>query len=82
MISQIQILIEDAIHPEHIEVTGDGSHFQVIVVSDSFDGLRAVQRQQKIYALVNQQITDGSIHALTIKTYTAKEWKQASKFSF
>jgi acid stress-induced BolA-like protein IbaG/YrbA len=82
MISTIETLIEDSIKPEHLDVTGDGSHFQVIVVSNQFDGLRAVQRQQKIYALVNQQIADGSIHALTIKTYTAAEWKQASKFSF
>ncbi len=82
MISLITSLIEDNLQPQHLEVTGDGSHFQVIVVSDSFADLRAVQRQQKIYALVNPQIADGSIHALTIKTYTQQEWQQASKFSF
>ncbi len=82
MISKIQTLIESALQPDHLEVTGDGSHFQVVVVSEQFAGLRAVQRQQKIYALVSDQIADGSIHALTIKTYTTEDWKQASKFSF
>jgi acid stress-induced BolA-like protein IbaG/YrbA len=80
MINQIKSLVETALTPDHLEVTGDGSHFQITVVAEVFEGLRAVQRQQKIYALVSEQIADGSIHALSIKTYTGDEWKQASKF--
>ncbi len=80
MIEQIKTLVEAALTPEHLEVTGDGSHFQVTVVSEIFEGLRPVQRQQKIYALVSDQIADGSLHALSIKTYTGDEWKKASKF--
>ncbi|PIP80653.1 MAG: cell division protein BolA [Gammaproteobacteria bacterium CG22_combo_CG10-13_8_21_14_all_40_8] len=80
MIEQIKSLIEEKIQPEQIEVTGDGSHFQLSVVSDVFDGLRPVQRQQKIYAIIAELIANGSVHAISIKTYTLAEWKQASKF--
>lgn len=80
MIDSITSLIENDIHPQHLEVTGDGSHFHVIVVAEIFEGMKALQKQQKIYALINQLIADGSIHAVSIKTYTPPEWKKASKF--
>ena len=80
MIQILETLIKQAIQPDHLEVTGDGSHFQVIVVSDIFENLKPVQKQQKIYALVSDKIADGSLHAISIKTYTQKEWQQASKF--
>ena len=59
-----QQLIEclQALAPSHLEVInessghggyfpGKESHFKVVVVSEAFDGLRLVQRHQKIYAL-------------------------------
>ncbi len=80
MIKCLETIIEEAIQPNHLEVTGDGSHFQITVVSDVFENLRPVQKQQKIYALISDKIADGSLHAISIKTYTQKEWQQASKF--
>ncbi len=59
--------------------TGDGSHFQVTVVSESFTGLRPVKRQQMIYQHLNEQIASGELHAISIKTYTQDEWKTAQK---
>jgi len=80
MIETIKTLIENDIHPQHIEVTGDGSHFQLIVVSDIFETMRAVKKQQKIYSIINHLIADGSLHAISIKTYTNNEWQKAQKF--
>jgi acid stress-induced BolA-like protein IbaG/YrbA len=54
-------------------VAGDGSHFDVRVVSDVFAGLRAVKRQQLVYAAVNDWIRDGSLHAINIKALTPEE---------
>ncbi len=67
---------EDDIYTE-----GDGSHFGVRVVSDDFDGMTAVKRQQKVYALVKDQIASGELHALSIKTYTQQEWVEFNRLN-
>ncbi|MEX1668479.1 BolA family protein [Zhongshania guokunii] len=56
-----------------VAVSGDGSHFDVRVVSAAFSGLRAVKRQQLVYAAVNDWIRDGSLHAINIKAITPEE---------
>ncbi|HID48238.1 MAG TPA: BolA family transcriptional regulator [Chromatiales bacterium] len=62
-----------------VTVTGDGSHFEVTVVGEEFADLPSVKRQQRVYATVNDLITSGALHALTIKAYTPAEWATASK---
>ena len=62
-----------------VTVTGDGSHFEAIVVGEVFAGLTPVKKQQLVYASVNDLITSGELHALTIKAYTPEEWARASK---
>ena len=53
---------------------GKESHFKVVIVSDVFSGLRAVQRHQKVYAAVGDLLAASKIHALAIHAYTADEW--------
>lgn len=62
-----------------VTVTGDGSHFEARVVGNVFTGLTSVKKQQMVYATVNDLITSGDLHALTIKTYTPEEWETAQK---
>ena len=59
-----------------IDVTGDGGHFDITVVGDVFEGLNAVKKQQLVYAGLNQQITEGAVHAVNMKTFTRAEWQQ------
>jgi acid stress-induced BolA-like protein IbaG/YrbA len=59
-----------------IDVRGDGNHFEITVVGDVFEGLNAVKKQQVVYAALNPQIADGTIHAVNMKTYTRSEWQQ------
>lgn len=76
---EVKQLIEAAIPQANVTVTGDGSHFESVVVSDDFSGKMPVKRQQMVYAAVTDQITSGALHALTIKAYTHEEWGKASK---
>jgi acid stress-induced BolA-like protein IbaG/YrbA len=71
--------IRDGLPGCDVTVSGDGSHFEAIVVGDVFDGLTAVKRQQLVYGAINELITSGALHALTIKSYTPAEWATASK---
>lgn len=61
---------------EFVQVTGDGYHYQVTVVSDVFLGKSKVARQQWVYARLKDYITTGSLHALSMKTWTKEEWEK------
>jgi acid stress-induced BolA-like protein IbaG/YrbA len=76
---EVKRLIEAGMPGSQVTVKGDGSHFDAVVVSEAFAGLTPVKKQQLVYATVNEQITSGQLHALSIKTYTPDEWEKASK---
>ncbi len=56
-----------------VEVSGEGNHFDISVVGDVFEGLNAVKKQQLVYAVINEHIASGTIHAVNIKTLTRAE---------
>ena len=76
---EIKALIEAGFETAQVIVNGDNGMFDTTVISDEFDGLSPVKKQQMVYATVNTHITSGAIHALSIKAYTPKEWETASK---
>ena len=59
---------------EHVEVIGDGQHFQALIVSDKFAGRNRVQRHQLVYAALGERMRE-EIHALSMRTLTPEEWK-------
>ena len=63
---------------KHIEVIGDGQHFQAVIVSDAFDGKSRVQRHQLVYAALGERMRE-EIHALSMRTLTPAEWAQAAQ---
>ncbi len=71
----VTILLENALSNCQVEVDSQGSHFNVLVVGDLFEGKRAVQRQQLIYAVLNESISSGAIHAVNMKLFTPLEWQ-------
>lgn len=71
----IQQVLTDALAAEHVLVGGDGRHFEITVVSAQFEGQRPVKKQQLVYAVLNERIADGSIHAVMMKTLTPAEWQ-------
>lgn len=73
---EVKALIEAGMPGSTVTVTGDGSKFEATVVSTEFEGKTMVQEQKMVYATVNQEITSGALHALTIKAYTPEEWQQ------
>ena len=66
--------IEAGLACEHIEVAGDGQHFQAIIVSGEFEGRSRVQRHQLVYAALGERMRE-EIHALSMKTLTPQEWR-------
>jgi acid stress-induced BolA-like protein IbaG/YrbA len=72
---QVKSLLQQAINAEEVQVQGDGSHFDVLVVSSEFEGLSPVKKQQLVYQVLNEHIASGSIHAVNMKTLTPAEWQ-------
>ena len=69
--------IEAGLACEHVEVVGDGQHFQAVVVSGAFDGKSRVQRHQLVYAALGERMRQ-EIHALSMRTLTPEEWTSGS----
>ena len=68
--------ISDGINFDNLVVEGSESKFEVQIVSDVFDGKSIIQRHKIIYALLDDYIKTGEIHALSIKAMTISESKK------
>ncbi len=71
---QIKKLIAANLACEHIALTGDGRHWYATIVSLAFEGRRAIQRHQMVYATLGSKMQNDEVHALSMKTYTPAEW--------
>lgn len=69
----IQELLQAQFTGGSIEVAGGDGKYQVAVVSDTFDGLNQVKRQQAVYNVLNEHISSGAIHAVTMRLKTTTE---------
>ncbi len=58
---------------EHCTVVGDGQHFEAVIVSAAFVGLRTVAQHQRVYAALGDKMRE-EIHALSMKTFTPDQW--------
>ena len=72
----VKALVEAELDQCEIDVQGEGSNYDITAVGSVFEGLRPVRRQQLVYAALNAQIADGSIHAVNIRTYTQEQWQE------
>ena len=70
---QIQELLQEQFQDDSIDVAGGEWKFQVAIVSDSFDGLNQVKRQQSVYKILNEYISSGAIHAVSMRLKTTTE---------
>ncbi len=78
-VEQVQALLQQGLGGCDITVSGDGSHFDLTVVGDVFAGLRPLAKQQMVYAVLNEHIASGAIHAVNMKLYTPEEWSSKQR---
>lgn len=60
---------------DYLDVTGDGRHFEAIVVSESFNNQSRINRHRLIYAALGDRMKE-EVHALSMKLYTNEEWSR------
>ncbi len=71
--SSIEASIRAGLECMHVEVSGDGAHFEAVIVSPQFAGLARVRQHQLVYAALGDRMRS-EIHALSMKTLTPEEW--------
>ncbi|MHA7881063.1 MAG: BolA family protein [Saccharospirillum sp.] len=73
---EVKALLAAAFSDAQIQVEGGGAKFSVQIIDDSFAGKRAVPRQQQVYAVLNEHIASGAIHAVSMSLHTPQEWAE------
>jgi len=73
-VESVKAGIEAGLACEHLEVVGDGEHFQALVVCGAFAGKTRIQRHQMVYAALGDRMR-AEIHALSMRTLTPAEWQ-------
>jgi len=75
-----ELVIEDdsARHAGHSGARPGGqTHFNVRIVSETFEGLSRVERQRRVYAALAAELRADGIHALSLTTLTPAEvWQE------
>jgi len=71
--ASIEASIRAGLACTHLEVRGDGAHFEAVVVSPDFTGLSRVRRHQLVYAALGERMRE-EIHALSMQTLSPDEW--------
>lgn len=78
---EIEKMLNDALELDELQVKFDGSQCSVIAVADMFGDLSRVKRQQVITKVLADSIANGSIHAVSVKTFTNAQWQRDKLFN-
>ena len=69
----IERSIADTLECEHLEVRGDGQHWEALIVSARFEGLPKVRQHQLVYAALGERKRE-EVHALSMTPLTPAQW--------
>jgi stress-induced morphogen len=79
----IEHKLGEALRPVHLAVEnesrmhnvpkGSETHFKVLVVSETFEGLGLVDRHRRVNAILADELR-GGVHALSIRALTPAQW--------
>lgn len=80
----IERKLKAELNPSHLEIynesanhrvpKGSETHFRVVAVSKAFVNLSRVQRHQKVYDVLHDELKT-SVHALALELLTPDEWQ-------
>ena len=74
---EIKSYIQQGLACQHIEVRGDGHHFEALIVSEAFNGKSMIQQHQLVYGALGERMKQ-EIHALSMKTFSPEQWQNTN----
>lgn len=69
----VDVLDQSALHEGHPGAQAGGGHYQVLVVSEIFEGLSRIAAQRAVYQALGD-LMESEIHALSMNTMTPQQW--------
>jgi acid stress-induced BolA-like protein IbaG/YrbA len=66
---EIQFWIEQGLKGSKVCVTGDGHHFEAVIIFDGFQEKTIIQQHRMVYDALGDKMKS-LIHALSMKTYS------------
>ena len=76
--SSIEDCIRAGLSCTHLQVRGDGAHFEAVIVSPRFEGLTRVRQHQLVYGALGERMRS-EIHALSMQTFSPQEWESRAR---
>jgi BolA protein len=70
----LQIKDESAQHAGHAGAASGGGHYNVIIVSDLFEGMSLIEQHRRVKEVL-RELFKHEIHALKLKTFAPSNWK-------
>ncbi len=71
--NEIKAMIENGMSNLVVNVDGDGTHFEALIVSTEFEGKSLIDRHKLVYSVLGDAMKE-RIHALSLKTFTPEQW--------
>ena len=81
MVEEVLKLVPDA-KVDASDLHGSGDHFHVRVISESYEGVRPLQRQRPILHHFKPYIAQNIVHALDLKCMTPEQAEGAGQTAF
>nr|AIE95736.1 Stress-induced morphogen family protein [uncultured marine group II/III euryarchaeote AD1000_69_E07]AIE97012.1 Stress-induced morphogen family protein [uncultured marine group II/III euryarchaeote AD1000_89_E12]AIF15111.1 Stress-induced morphogen family protein [uncultured marine group II/III euryarchaeote KM3_69_G09] len=81
MIEEVLKVVPDA-RVEASDLHGSGDHFHVRVISESYEGVRPLQRQRPILNHFKPFIAQNTVHALDLKCMTPAQSAESGDTAF
>ena len=76
---QLTALLKNELEIDEAHVKLDGANVNIIAVGEIFASLSRVKSQQMVYQPLKPLIADGTLDAVSIKTYTPETWERDKK---
>lgn len=73
--NEIKAMIERGMSNVLVNVEGDGTHFDALIVSTEFEGKSLIERHKLVYGVLGDAMKE-RIHALSLKTFTPEQWEK------
>lgn len=78
---EIAEMLSTTLSLHDVKVKSEGTHFQIIAIDDCFEEMSRVKRQQFVYAPLSKLIANGTMHAVSIKTFGRAQWQREKLFN-
>jgi acid stress-induced BolA-like protein IbaG/YrbA len=72
---ELKLLLSNSFKEALIHLEGDGYHYIITIVSESFSGLSKLSRQRMVNQVLMSAFQENKLHAVTIKAFTESEYK-------